>query len=207
MQDTKGQIIEVATRLFAAGGYEGVSVRDICRMSEVSVAMVNYHFRNKEGLYRECVERLFQSGVVTNPGLLAASVNDAASWRKAVRAWVKRFSEVMHAKDGEDALAGRIYRQEIVHASPMHEYIVSHYAGPVRDGLMALLEMAGLDEAEAFRWASAVWSLLSAYAIVDPVWRSSFRPDDADEATWAEQFADFVCERIFKELRYHGKRR
>lgn len=42
-----------AAEVFAKGGFEAGSVREISRMAEVNVASINYYFGSKEGLYRE----------------------------------------------------------------------------------------------------------------------------------------------------------
>jgi len=46
-------VLTAATRLFAANGFERVTVREICRAADANVAAVNYHFGDKEGLYHE----------------------------------------------------------------------------------------------------------------------------------------------------------
>jgi AcrR family transcriptional regulator len=54
--DKKEQIMDAAQSLFAAQGFEGTSVRDICHHAGVNVAMVNYYFGSKEGLFEKLVE-------------------------------------------------------------------------------------------------------------------------------------------------------
>jgi AcrR family transcriptional regulator len=56
-QDTRARLLDAATRLFAEQGFKRVTVRAICRAAHANVAAVNYHFRNKLGLYREVVEQ------------------------------------------------------------------------------------------------------------------------------------------------------
>jgi TetR/AcrR family transcriptional regulator, regulator of cefoperazone and chloramphenicol sensitivity len=51
--ETKGRLLEVATRLFAERGFAKVTVRDICAKAKANVAAVNYHFGGKTGLYDE----------------------------------------------------------------------------------------------------------------------------------------------------------
>jgi Transcriptional regulator len=51
------QIIEVATRLFARHGYDGVSVRDICAELSVNSSIISYHFGGKSGLYLEVLRQ------------------------------------------------------------------------------------------------------------------------------------------------------
>lgn len=47
---TRARIIDVAEQLFAAHGYNGVSLRSITAAAGANMAAVHYYFRNKEGL-------------------------------------------------------------------------------------------------------------------------------------------------------------
>jgi len=51
------QVLDAAERLFAEGGYNGVSMRDIATAAEVGLPLVVYHFKTKLNLYRELFER------------------------------------------------------------------------------------------------------------------------------------------------------
>jgi len=53
--DKKDHILAAAQKLFALRGYDATSVRDICQEADVNVAMVNYYFGSKEGMFREMV--------------------------------------------------------------------------------------------------------------------------------------------------------
>tara|TARA_B100001971_G_scaffold215190_1_gene259698 strand:- start:137425 stop:138024 length:600 start_codon:yes stop_codon:yes gene_type:complete len=55
-QSTKEKIIAHAHKLFAEKGYNGVSIREISQAAQVNVAAINYHFNNKENLYRHTVQ-------------------------------------------------------------------------------------------------------------------------------------------------------
>jgi AcrR family transcriptional regulator len=56
-ETTRGRLLDAAERLFAAHGFRATSVRDITAAAGCNVAAVNYHFRNKESLYREMFRR------------------------------------------------------------------------------------------------------------------------------------------------------
>jgi AcrR family transcriptional regulator len=55
--DTAARIVSAATRLFAERGYDGTSVKEICRAAGVNIAAIHYHFGLKENLYRHIVEQ------------------------------------------------------------------------------------------------------------------------------------------------------
>ena len=56
--DPKARIIETTATLFAERGFEAVPVREIADKAQVNVAMINYYFRNKNGLYNAIIEKL-----------------------------------------------------------------------------------------------------------------------------------------------------
>lgn len=53
---TRARILEAAEQGFANHGFDGVSVRQIAMHAEVPVALINYHFGGKAGLYRAIFE-------------------------------------------------------------------------------------------------------------------------------------------------------
>lgn len=62
MANPKQQLIDAAGPLFAKQGYEATSVRAVTAHAGVNLAMVNYHFFSKQGLFltvvRDCVDCL-----------------------------------------------------------------------------------------------------------------------------------------------------
>jgi AcrR family transcriptional regulator len=58
--DTRQRLLEAAGQLFARQGYEGTSVRDICRQAQANIAAVNYYFHDKQRLYIEAVKSACQ---------------------------------------------------------------------------------------------------------------------------------------------------
>jgi AcrR family transcriptional regulator len=54
---TKERILDSAEALFAKKGLKHTSVRDITSAAGAHLASVNYHFRSKDGLLREVVQR------------------------------------------------------------------------------------------------------------------------------------------------------
>lgn len=52
---TREALLDAGTDLFAERGFEGTTVDAIARRANANKAMIHYHFRNKEGLYRAIV--------------------------------------------------------------------------------------------------------------------------------------------------------
>lgn len=53
--NTKIKILQIAHKLFAEKGKNGVGVREIAKAADVNVAAINYHFGNKDSLYSETI--------------------------------------------------------------------------------------------------------------------------------------------------------
>ncbi len=49
------QILQVAEKLFAEKGFDGTSIREISKLSDVNVAMVSYYFGSKEKLLESLI--------------------------------------------------------------------------------------------------------------------------------------------------------
>ena len=54
---TKERLLDAAEKLFAAEGYDAVSIREIAGAADVNLAAVNYHFQGKLNLYEEVLRR------------------------------------------------------------------------------------------------------------------------------------------------------
>lgn len=51
--DTKEQILQSTTELFAQGGYDGISMRKIALLSGIAPSVLYYYFKNKHVLLKE----------------------------------------------------------------------------------------------------------------------------------------------------------
>lgn len=54
--ETRHRLLSAAAELFAEHGFSHVTIRQICQAAQTNVAAVNYHFRDKLGLYKEVVQ-------------------------------------------------------------------------------------------------------------------------------------------------------
>lgn len=52
---TRARLVEAAREVFAEHGFQGATVREICRRADANVAAVNYHYGSKHGLLSEAL--------------------------------------------------------------------------------------------------------------------------------------------------------
>jgi AcrR family transcriptional regulator len=58
--ETRMRLLDTAAALFAEHGFNGISLRAITAKANVNLAAINYHFRNKEGLFRAIFQRFVE---------------------------------------------------------------------------------------------------------------------------------------------------
>ena len=63
--ENKEAIIQATIELIEENGehLEEITVREICRRAGVGLGLVNYHFKNKDKLIEQCVERMINGFV------------------------------------------------------------------------------------------------------------------------------------------------
>jgi AcrR family transcriptional regulator len=65
--ETSRSLLASASVIFAQKGYHDATIADICEQAGVNIAAVNYHFGNKETLYREAWLHAFRASVKAHP--------------------------------------------------------------------------------------------------------------------------------------------
>lgn len=94
--------------MFAESGFDGVSVRDIARAADVTLALVNYHGGGKERLLEQLVER--RADKLINARLQALSgVSKASSSEQQVYAILRAYLAPMYDMIHEDPEAWVAY--------------------------------------------------------------------------------------------------
>ena len=86
---TRKRILDVSGPLFAARGYDGATVREICEAAGANVASVNYHFGDKSKLYLEVVQQAIKSRTEHIP--MDGGLPSDAPPEKRLRAFVNAF--------------------------------------------------------------------------------------------------------------------
>ncbi len=80
----RGKVLAAALQLFAAHGYEGASVRDICAAAKVYPTTLYSHFASKEHVLAEIIRLAHMELLQRLRGALLESGNDPADQLKAI---------------------------------------------------------------------------------------------------------------------------
>ncbi|HEY6495917.1 MAG TPA: TetR/AcrR family transcriptional regulator [Trebonia sp.] len=85
---TRGQLIEVATRLFAENGYEGTSIEAVLAAAGVSRGALYHHFAGKEALFEAVVVAITDRVSVELMDAIAGCTDPVDAMRIAALAWI-----------------------------------------------------------------------------------------------------------------------
>jgi TetR/AcrR family transcriptional regulator, regulator of cefoperazone and chloramphenicol sensitivity len=198
--DPERRLLSAAAKLFANRGYAETSIRDLAEAADVNVAAVNYHFGDKENLYRETLRQTFEGGYEVNDkfraiGEEAQKLGTPEAAEAAIRAWVHLFTKQVldHKSDQHVCLMMR----ELSDPSPCLDFIISEFMRPKGEVLASLIMQLRTDLKEFAQVNMYVSSILGQclhYRFCKPVLLrmlqiDDFAPDMVPRI--AEHIADF----------------
>lgn len=207
-KSTQEKILHAATKVFAEHGYANATTRMICTEARVNVALVNYYFRSKAELYKAVLAALFED--VAKPMLsIPETVRDEATWRQAVRAWVRSSLSICAACKPPKSYVARLMGMEECVPSELAHDIDGKFAVPMRRAFLRLIRMAlpDADPVELALWASSVSSQSVVYAFTKSNWAERFFPPDTavSEEAWLDRVADHICQGVFCRLSFRRR--
>ena len=109
-ENTKTRLIRAAGEVFARDGFRSATVREICRRAGAHLGAINYHFRDKEGLYAAVIDYSHRSAVATYPA--DAGLPDNASPQERLRCFIRAFLSRL-LDEGIPAWHGQLMAREI----------------------------------------------------------------------------------------------
>jgi AcrR family transcriptional regulator len=114
--ETRDRIMKAAIRLFSDHGFAKVSVRDICRTADVNIAAVNYHFRDKMGLYLAVVHVAIDAMRDTSDLTMQASPGSSPADR--LRHYIRTYVTRLMTLEGPASWIHRLMRHETGDPTP-----------------------------------------------------------------------------------------
>jgi len=132
-RSSRHRLLNAAAEVFGECGYKGATIREICRRAGVGVALVNYHFRDKQGLYIEVYRGLFTHALKQYPPDMGLGENPGE--RERLYAFIRSFLYRLTMVGSRHSLIVR----EMLDPSPALVKIHNDMANPLHKLLSEIL--------------------------------------------------------------------
>jgi AcrR family transcriptional regulator len=133
---TRQRLLEVAGEVFAEQGFRAATIRDICARAEANVAAVNYHFGDKEALYRDVLDHAHAIALRRYPPDLGTTPDSPPEER--LRAFVRAFL-LRLLDDGVPAWLGKLMAREMIEPTGALDGLVESTMRPMFRRLVGLV--------------------------------------------------------------------
>ncbi|ADL56877.1 CerR family C-terminal domain-containing protein [Gallionella capsiferriformans] len=188
---TRGRLLDAAREVFSQCGFQGATVREICRRADANVAAVNYHFGSKDGLLAEALN------FSALKALQSANIAADRCPEMRMRLFIKSFMLLLLDENGASRQCQMMAR-EMADPTPALDKIVSEAIAPLHEFLARLIsEIIGgdADEAEVRRCVYSLIGQCVFYRNSHPVLqrlRPELRYDRQEIESIAAHIADFT---------------
>ena len=151
---TRDRILKTAVKLFAEGGYEATSIRTLAAKAHVNQAAINYHFKTKDGLYREVLRDAIHA--LTEDQLSHAQETQAMPRERALGEFVRQQLRPLSARDDVTRYI-HILNWEAVQPTEIYRKLVSEEAAPFLGFAVDLMRRFMPEADQGTLTMAAVW--------------------------------------------------
>lgn len=166
---TRARLIEAAAMVFAEHGFQAATIREICTRAGANLAAVNYHFRDKAGLYLAVLRHSLSAGGQPEPRDAAMR---ASTPEEGLRLMISAMLRRMHSPTTGPACHFRIMAHEMAQPTEALPRVVEEIMRPnyaaLRDLLSRLLGKAPDDDVTRL-YAHSIIGQVVHYAHAGPV--------------------------------------
>ena len=131
---TRRRLLEAAGEVFAEHGFRAATIQEICRRADANIAAVNYHFSDKEQLYRAVIRHAEEENGAARPRELPPGAPAA----ERLHAHVEWF--LLHLLDeGRPAWHGRLMAREMIEPTAALDELVSGHIRESNERLLGIV--------------------------------------------------------------------
>ena len=185
--DLKHRLIDAAGAAFARRGFDGASIRDICREAGASVAAIHYHFGDKRSLYLEAAQ-------TDDTYLAVLAAHDEAPARERLRRFIRGMLANQNAPD-KPSWHMELILQEMIRPSDTTRVLVERFIRPMASALREILDdlCPGISESNHEGWPTgfSIVSQVLFYGTHAPIVRL-LMGDDAFQRMSVDERADHI---------------
>jgi len=132
-QDSRAAILKAARTVFAHRGFDGASTREVAEVAGVNNAMIYYHFRDKNELYRSVLADSFTAfDQIWDHSVFSST----ATVRTKILKYVEEFIRFQHANEE----LRRIMSMEFAACSENYKWLADNYFSQSYERLANLLK-------------------------------------------------------------------
>ena len=143
--NTREKLLKAASDVFADKSYHDATIAEICEKAEANIAAVNYHFNDKETLYREAWRYAFAESIRTYPP--DGGVRDDAAPEERLRGQI---TALLHRIADEDNKEFFIAQKEFVSPTGLLNEVIRKELKPMHDRTETLVrELLGSQVSDA----------------------------------------------------------
>ncbi|MDD5299092.1 MAG: CerR family C-terminal domain-containing protein [Gallionella sp.] len=189
-EQTRSRLLNAAREVFSQNGFQGATVREICRRAETNVASVNYHFGSKDGLLAEALN------FAQLKALQVANVKADACPEARLRLFIRDFMRMLLDETTPSSQC-RMMARELADPTPALDKIVREAIAPLHKFLGELVrEIIGAKagETELRRCVHSILGQCLFHRHSHPVLQRlhpKLRYDDKEIEAIASHIADF----------------
>ena len=131
---TKDKILLEGTLLFCKYSYNQVTIKEISMKAACNIAAINYHFKDKKGLYLSIIEKAYLESV-----RYFNEETENLSCLEKIDAFIDTRLDSALAPLAKHSFS-KLINQEIQSPSAVHGLITSKYINPMVEGLKFLIK-------------------------------------------------------------------
>ena len=189
-EDTRTRLLRAAAEVFAEVGFEAATTRAICARAGANVALINYHFGDKSGLYTQVLQQCLREAPMDElHGALESHKSPEAIMRDIIR--IRLRAALEGDKEGRTV---RLLRHELATPSPAMIALINTHTLPFFRRMLELVgSILGLppDDEETRMCLRSVAGQIIFYVVATPIVTRIW----PDEFHWAEE-VDRIAEHI-----------
>jgi TetR/AcrR family transcriptional regulator, regulator of cefoperazone and chloramphenicol sensitivity len=202
---TRQKLVDSAGPIFAERGYYSATVREICKRAGANVAAVNYHFKDKLGLYEEVLVQCKRAAHVDQ---MRAALDRAGSPEDILRDVIRARVEGLR-KNAMPNWQLRIFAHELADPTPALSRMINRVSRPIYDRMLELIAKIIRMPAHHTKTrlcAHSVMGQILFYVFAGPV-MERFSPDMKLTDEMLEQIANHIADFSLAYLREVGRDR
>lgn len=137
--EPRERIKEAALILFSDHGFKSTTIREICKKADVSLALVNYHYKNKKNLYDEIVMEIIQHAFEFNP--VSKFISEEMTPEEKLKNTIRLFLHRLLGQDGvgRNPYAVKLIGRELTNPSELMEKVFKEYITKMMELLRSVI--------------------------------------------------------------------